>query len=302
MRLGSRGSALARWQAAEVQRRLRQHGTDVEIEIVVTSGDRRTDVALATIGGKGLFTQEIEAGLLDGRLDLAVHSLKDVPTQLPPGLELVAMIERADPRDVLIAAPGMTLERLPRGARVATSSLRRQAQALALRPGLQVVPIRGNVDTRLRRWRDGDFDALLLAAAGLTRLEHTGEIAEYLDPERFCPAAGQGVLALEARSLDAATRAATQPLNDPATALAATAERALLARLNCGCQAPVAAYARLTAPDRLEMRALVALPDGSRSVRRSAHAVPAEAAALGRSLAEALLADGADAILQAIYG
>lgn len=302
MRLGSRGSALARWQATEVQRRLRAAGFDAEIEIVQTTGDKRTDVSLATIGGKGLFTQEIEAGLSAGQLDWAVHSLKDVPTQLAPGLELAAMLERADPRDVLVAAPGMTLDQLPAGAHVGTSSLRRQAQLLALRPDLECVPLRGNVDTRLRRWRAGDFDALLLAAAGLSRLEHVDAIAEYLDPERFCPAAGQGVLAIEIAAGNAGARAAARALHHAPTGIAVAAERALLARLDCGCQAPVAAYAHWATPERLELQALAALPDGSRIVRRRDHATAAEAEALGRNLAEALLADGADAILHAIYG
>lgn len=285
-----------------MQRRLAAAGFEAEIEIVQTTGDKRTDVSLASIGGKGLFTQEIEAGLSSGALDLAVHSLKDVPTQLPPGLELAAMLERADPRDVLVAAPGITIERLPAGARVGTSSLRRQAQLLAWRPDVECLPVRGNVDTRLRRWREGDFDALLLAAAGLTRLEHAEAIAQYLDPERFCPAAGQGVLAIEIRSGNEAARAAARALDHQPTAIAVTAERALLARLDCGCQAPVAAYAHWSSPERLELDALVALPDGGRLVRRRASAPATEAAALGHEVAEALLADGAGEILRAIYG
>lgn len=292
-------------------RLLHLHGHACQIEILSTTGDRRQDVSLAAIGGKGLFTLELEQALLDGSLDLAVHSLKDVPTVLPDGLRLVAMLEREDARDALVAAPGTTLLSLPAGARVGTSSLRRQAQGCALRPDLQFVPIRGNVDTRLRRWRAGDFDALLLAAAGLKRLGHADAIAEWLDPEQFCPAAGQGVLALEARSGDTHTLAVAAELHHGPTALAVAAERALLARLECGCQAPVAVYGTIVA-GALHLQALVASPDGTRLVRRSARLdldrrtgtaeQQLEAAQeLGRTLAEELQSAGAADILRAIY-
>lgn len=301
LRLGSRGSALARWQAEEVARRLAALGQQCRIEYVTTTGDRRTDVPLAAIGGKGLFTQEIEAGLLAGTLDCAVHSLKDVPSTLPEGLVLGAILEREDARDALVAPPGATLAGLARGARVGTSSLRRQAQLLALRPDVTVLPLRGNVDTRLRRFRAGDFDALLLAAAGLQRLGLAGEIRERLAPEQFLPAAGQGVLAIECRAEDAATRARLQPLHHPPTALAVAAERALLRRLDCGCQAPVAAYAQV-AGGELSLAALVASPDGFRVVRAAGAGAAEEAERLGVQLAETLLDEGADAILRAIYG
>jgi len=293
---------LARWQAGEVRRRLGELGEACQLEVVQTTGDRRTDVRLATIGGKGLFTQEIEEGLLAGRLDLAVHSLKDVPSSLPPGLTLGAILERHDPRDALVAAPGTTLGSLPPRARLGTSSLRRQAQALALRPDLEILPLRGNVDTRLRRWRAGDFEALLLAAAGLARLGLEAAIAERLDPEQFCPAAGQGALALECRADDAATLAVLRRLDHAPTHAAVAAERALLRRLDCGCQAPVAAYAELEGgAGRLRLTALVASPDGRRVVRRQASAPVAEAEALGTAVAEELLEAGAAAILAAIY-
>ena len=285
-----------------MQRRLAELGEACQIEIVQTTGDRRTDVSLASIGGKGLFTQEIEEGLLAGRLDVAVHSLKDVPSTLPPGLTLAAILERQDPRDVLVAAPGTTLARLPPRARLGTSSLRRQAQALALRPDLEILPLRGNVDTRLRRWRAGDFDALLLAAAGLARLGLEAAIAERLAPEQFCPAAGQGALALECRADDAATLQLLRRLDHAPTAAAVAAERALLRRLECGCQAPVAAYADFEGDaSRLRLTALVASPDGRRVVRRQATAPVADAEALGTAVAEELLEAGAAAILAEIY-
>jgi len=301
LRLGSRGSALARWQADAVARRLAAVGQASRIAYVTTTGDRRTDVPLAAIGGKGLFTQEIEAGLLAGELDAAVHSLKDVPSTLPEGLVLGAILEREDARDVLIAPPGTTLESLAQGARVGTSSLRRQAQLLMLRPDVTVLPLRGNVDTRLRKYREAEFDALLLAAAGLDRLGLSQAISERLAIEQFLPAAGQGVLAIECRADDAATLAQLRPLHHAPTAEAIAAERALLRRLDCGCQAPVAAYAE-TAGEELTLRALVAAPDGRRVVRAEASGARQEAERVGVQLAETLLDEGADEILRAIYG
>ncbi|TAN21341.1 MAG: hydroxymethylbilane synthase [Acidobacteria bacterium] len=296
LRLGTRASALARWQAAHVQALLHAHGRDCIVDYVTTAGDRRTDVPLAAIGGKGLFTQDIEAHLLAGELDVAVHSLKDVPAQLPAGLVLGAALKRADPRDALIAAPGMTLTTLPARARLGTSSLRRQAQALALRPDLQIVALRGNVDTRLRRWREGAYDALLLAVAGLERLELADAIAERLDPTQFVPAAGQGVLVLECRAGDTAVLDAIAPLHHPPTAAAIAAERAFLRRLNCGCQSPVAAYAQ-QGEGKLYLDALVAKADGTQVLRQAASAAPEQAEALGIHLAETLLAQGAASFL-----
>lgn len=296
LRLGTRASALARWQAAHVQALLQAHGRDCTIEYVTTAGDRRTDVPLASIGGKGLFTQDIEARLLSGELDVAVHSLKDVPSQLPSGLVLGAALERADPRDALIAAPGMTLMQLPPRARLGTSSLRRQAQALALRPDLQIVSLRGNVDTRLRRWREGACDALLLAVAGLERLGLADSIAQRLDPARFVPAAGQGVLVLECRAGASAVLDAIAPLHHPPTAVAIAAERALLRRLDCGCKSPVAAYAQPRG-GQLYLDALVANADGTQVLRHAASTASERAEALGIQVAEALLDAGAAAIL-----
>ncbi|MGH9488390.1 MAG: hydroxymethylbilane synthase [Terriglobales bacterium] len=296
LHLGTRGSALARWQATHVQSLLAACGRACSIQVLTTSGDQRSDVPLAAIGGKGLFTLELESALLAGRLDLAVHSLKDVPSSLPEGLILGAVLERADARDALVAAPGMRLQSLRAGARLGTGSLRRQAQARALCPALQIVPVRGNVDTRLRRWRAGDFDALLLAAAGLDRLGLAGTIAERLDPRLFLPAAGQGVLVLECRAGDSAVLEAVGCLHHGPTAAAVAAERALLRRLECGCQAPVAALAQLR-DGQLHLDAMVASSDGVRRLRRSAAGAAGAAETLGLQLAESLLRDGAAAIL-----
>lgn len=299
LRIGSRGSALARWQAAEVQRRLGEQGIAAEIHWVETSGDRATQGRLAAIGGKGLFTQELESGLREGQLDVAVHSLKDVPTQPAEGLILAALLEREDPRDVLIAAAGATLATLPSGARLGTSSLRRQAQLLALRPDLAVCPLRGNVDTRLRKWREGACAALLLASAGLHRLGLQSNISEYLDPERFCPAAGQGILALQCRADDELVHAQVRRLHHVPTALAAVAERSLLAALQCGCDSPVGALAALHG-GRLSLQCVVAAPDGRQSIRASIAAQPGESPeTLGWRAAETLLQQGAAALLHA---
>jgi hydroxymethylbilane synthase len=297
-RLGSRGSALARWQAEHVERCLAALGEPAAIEIIATRGDQRQDVRLAEIGGKGLFTQALEAALAEGRIDLAVHSLKDVPSQLDPGFVLAAILERQDPRDALIAAPGLTLATLPPGARVATGSLRRQAQALALRPGLCIEPIRGNVDTRLRRWRAGEFDALLLAAAGLQRLGLAEAVSEWLDPERFCPAAGQGALALEAHAGNPRALALAARLHHAPSGAAVAAERALLRRLECGCLAPVGAFARCEGAE-LQLQAFVATPDGRRIARAHARGPVSNPEAVGLAAAGQLLAAGAAAILRA---
>ncbi len=296
--MGSRGSALARWQAGEVRRRLQALGEAATVEIISTRGDERQDVRLAEIGGKGLFTQALEAALAEGRIDLAVHSLKDVPSQLDAGFALAAILERDDPRDVLVAPPGATLATLPHAARVATGSLRRQAQALALRPDLRIEPIRGNVDTRLRRWRAGDFDALMLAVAGLKRLGLADAVSEWLDPAAVCPSAGQGALALEAFTANPAAMALAARLHHAESGAAVAAERALLRRLECGCLAPVGAFARCEQGE-LRLAAVVASPDGTRLARAQARGPLAAAEALGREAAETLLAAGAAAILRA---
>ena len=255
-------------------------GHEVDLHFITTTGDR-TPGALEAVGGKGAFLKEIEEALLAGEVDLAVHSLKDVPTALPPGLGLAAVLERADPRDALVS-DGTVLERLPAGARVGTTSLRRRALLRHLRPDLEVQDLRGNVDTRLRRRRSGDFDAVLLALAGLTRLGRAGEVTEALDPEIFVPAPGQGAIALETREGDTAVRAATRPLHHEPTARAVAAERAFLAALGGGCNVPLGALAQV-APGGLRLVAFLAEAEGKGFVRgEGAGAEPVE---LGRRVA-----------------
>jgi len=301
LHLGSRGSALARWQAEEVQRRLLALGTASTIEWIKTSGDQPQSGRLAQFGGKGLFTKEIEEALLAQRVDIAVHSLKDVPSDRPHGLVLGAVLEREDARDALVAAPGATIATLPARARVGTCSLRRQAQLLALRPDLQCLPLRGNVDSRLKRWRAGEFDGILLASAGLRRLGLEAAIAEHLDFARFCPAGGQGALAIECRAGDTDVLAALAPLNDPATRIAVAAERALLRCLQCDCNTPVGAHATWQGPT-LRLQAVVATPDGSRILRcanEQSVSTQDQAEDLGQAAAENLLSRGAREILLA---
>ena len=285
---------LARWQAEHVQERLRTLGHEVEIVIITTTGDRVQDRRLEAVGGKGAFLKEIEEALLAREVDLAVHSLKDVPTELPAGLHLVAMLERADPRDVLLSA-GPGLRTLPPGSRIGTTSLRRRAQVLALRPDLAVQDLRGNVDTRIRRLREGLFDAILLARAGLVRLGREAEATEVLEPDVLLPAPGQGAIALECRIDDGATAAAVATLHHEPTARAVTAERAFLAALHGGCNVPLGAHATVS-DGGMHLRGLVAREDGSSVVRGERHGP--DAIALGQALADDLLARGAGELLK----
>ena len=289
IRIGTRGSALALWQARHVQGRLEALGHAVSLHEITTTGDRIQDQRLEVVGGKGAFLKEIEEALLARDVDLAVHSLKDVPTALPSGLMLTAILERADPRDVLVSS-GPRLDELPAGACVGTTSLRRRSLVGALRPELRLGDLRGNVDTRLRRLREGRFDAILLAMAGLVRLGRADEATELLDPRRFVPAPGQGAIALECREGDAAVRAATAPLDDPPTARAVAAERAFLERLGGGCNVPLGAHAFAAAAE-LELVAFVASPDGTALVRGERRG--SDATALGHALADELVARGA---------
>lgn len=303
IRIGTRASRLALWQAEWVKRSLQQlhPGLQVELTKIQTEGDRILDVPLAKIGGKGLFVKEIEEALLDGRVDLAVHSMKDVPTLLPPGLELRCISERADPRDCLVLAGApISLAELPQEARIGTSSLRRRAQLLHKRPDLRVSDMRGNVDTRLRKMQEEGLDGIVLAAAGLKRLGYEERIGLYLEPTDCLPAIAQGALGLECRSDDEATHALLAPLHHPETATAVTAERAFLARLEGGCQVPIAGYAQLL-DDRLELTGLVARIDGSEILKDSLTCPPAEAAEAGTALADILLRCGADRILGELY-
>ena len=294
MIIGSRGSPLALWQARWVAAQL----PGAEIAVIKTTGDKITDVPLAQVGGtKGLFIKEIEEALVEGRIDLAVHSLKDVPAQIDPRLIIAAIPAREDPRDALV---GRSLPELPKGARVGTSSLRRAAQLRHLRGDLQVEELRGNVDTRLRKLDEGRYDAIVLAAAGLSRLGLEGRIAERLDPEVMCPAIGQGALAIETRAGDGETRKLLAPLDDPSARAETTAERALLAALGGGCQLPLGGSARL-AGDRLRLTAVVASPDGAELVRVTLGGPASDPAELGRRAAEDLLRRGADRILQQVY-
>jgi hydroxymethylbilane synthase len=297
LRIGSRGSKLALWQANWVKQQLEARGTPCRIEIIKTTGDKITDVPLAKVGAKGLFTKEIEEALLDGRIDLAVHSLKDLPTEVPPGLKIAAIPEREDPRDALV---GRRLENLPAGSKVGTSSLRRVAQLRAERPDLVIESVRGNLDTRLRKLSEGQYDALVLAAAGLSRLGWAERIAECFPVESMCPAPGQGALAIETREEGDAARVCRSLDHAPART-AVEAERAVLAALGGGCQVPIGVYGRVV-NERLELVAFVGLPDGSRVIRRSASGRASDALGIGRELASELLRAGAREILQEVYG
>jgi hydroxymethylbilane synthase len=296
--IGSRGSQLALWQARWIRSRLEEMGETCRIEVIRTTGDKIIDVPLAIVGTKGVFTKEIEEALTRGGIDLAVHSMKDLPTVLPEGLVVAAVPEREDPRDALL---GRKLHDLPHGGKVGTSSLRRAAQLRALRPDLEVEPVRGNLETRLRKLDEGRYDAIVLAAAGLKRMGWEGRIAEILSTNYMCPAAGQGALAVETRSDGGPAEQISRKLDHPETRLAVTAERALLASLGGGCQVPIGACAAVEEGE-LRLTAVVCTPDGRRLIRRNASGAPAAAEELGRELGEALLAAGADEILEAVYG
>ena len=294
--IGSRGSQLALWQARWVESQLTALGETCRIEIIKTTGDKITDVALSKVGGKGLFTKEIEDALVAGAVDVAVHSLKDMPTDLPDGLVLQAIPKREDVRDALI---GRKLSELTAGARVGTSSLRRAAQLRAARPDVQVENIRGNLDTRLRKLDEGQYEAIILAAAGLRRLGWADRIAEFLEVDVMCPAAGQGALAIETRDDNGHAAQLCRRLEDPDTRVAVTAERALLRALGGGCQVPIGAHGRIINGE-LHLRAIVASPDGQKILKAESSGRDPET--LGAALAEELLSSGAREILEAVYG
>ncbi len=301
IRLGSRGSKLALWQAEFIQSEVsRRTGRPVEIVRIKTTGDMILDVPLARVGGKGLFVKEIEEALLSGRIDLAVHSMKDVPTDLPAGLEIVAITRREDPRDAFLSARYKRFEDLPQGAKLGTSSLRRQTQLMAVRPDLQVESLRGNLDTRIRKMEEGQYDAIVLAAAGLRRLGWEKKITHYIPENVSLPAIGQGALGIEIRSDDGATREAVAFLSDRDTAFAVRAERGFLKRLEGGCQVPIAAHGR-TNGDAIVLDGLVGRPDGSRVIRGSRTGTVSDPESLGVGLAEDLLARGAREILDDVY-
>jgi hydroxymethylbilane synthase len=292
--IGSRGSQLALWQARWVESRLSEHGIACRVEIIRTTGDKITDVPLAKVGVKGLFTKEIEEALLSGQIDLAVHSLKDLPTELPAGLELAAIPEREDARDAMV---GGRLADLRGGARVGTSSLRRSAQLRRIRPDLNIESVRGNVDTRLRKLDEGQFEAIVMAAAGLKRLGWEDRIAEILPPQIMCPAPGQGALAIETRSGESSAFAV---LEHAPTRAAINAERAVLASLGGGCQVPIGAYAWIEGPT-LSLTAVVVSPDGREFVHQTGDGNPLDAEAIGRGVGAALLDHGAREILDRVY-
>ena len=299
LRIGSRGSQLALWQANHLAACLRDHGHEVEIKIIHTTGDKITDVALAKVGAKGMFTKEIEEGLGAGEIDLAVHSLKDLPTELAGEFEIGAVLAREDPRDALCSTKYSSIPELPQGASVGTSSLRREAQLKAVRPDLVVHPLRGNVDTRLRKLGAGDYDAIVLALAGLRRLGRTESVRQIIPVEVMCPAAGQGALAVEIRAGDASARDAISFLDDPAARLETDCERALLKKLGGGCQVPIGARATLQA-GLLHLEAIVASPDGASLLHESATGLsPSQ---LGEEVGDKLLRRGGEEILRQVYG
>jgi len=301
IRLGSRGSQLALWQAEHIRSEIeRETGRPVEITKIKTTGDMILDVPLSRVGGKGLFVKEIEEALLSGRIDLAVHSMKDVPTDLPDRLGIVAITRREDPRDAFLSVKYRRLEELPQGGRVGTSSLRRQTQLLGLRPDLRIESLRGNLDTRIRKMEEGLFDAVILAAAGIRRLGWEAKITQYLPPELSLPAIGQGALGIEIRTDDLETREAVSFLNHRDTAYAVRAERGFLKRLEGGCQVPIASFGR-TDGEAIVLEGLVGRPDGSQILRAGARGTVADPEGLGVSLAEELLRRGAKEILDEVY-
>ncbi|MGQ9574502.1 MAG: hydroxymethylbilane synthase [Thermoguttaceae bacterium] len=298
IRLGTRASLLARRQAEWVALRLRELGAEVHLVPITTMGDRHAERSIRALPARGVFTRQLQAALLSGRIDLAVHSLKDLPTEPVPGLCLAAVPERASVAEVLISAGDVRLEGLPVGAVVGTGSLRRRAQLLHVRPDLRMMDIRGNVDTRLRKLDRGDFDALVLAEAGLGRLGLSGRTSQVLPPELVLPAVGQGALGLEVRDGELAILELVRGLNDPPSEAAVVAERSMLAALQGGCLAPVAAWGRIE-DGRLVLSGRVLRPDGQQTLDAQQAAEPSQAVQLGRRVAEALLAQGAAALIRA---
>lgn len=298
LRIGSRGSQLALWQANHIGARLRESGHEIEIEVIHTTGDKITDVALAKVGSKGVFIKEIEEALAEHRIDLAVHSLKDLPTELSDQFTIAAVPTREDPRDAFCAVKYSSIEELPKNARVGTGSLRRESQLKAMRPDLQVHPLRGNVDTRLRKLESGEYDAVILASAGLKRLGSIELVKQVLPEKVMCPAAGQGALAIEARAGDHEVISALSFLDNPAARAETDCERALLQAMGGGCQVPIGANAKLEG-DVLQLQAVIASPDGTSVLR--GYATGDDAITVGESAARKLLSAGGKAILDKVY-
>lgn len=303
IRIATRKSALALWQAEHVKARLESAHPGLRVSLVpmVSRGDKLLDSPLSKIGGKGLFVKELETALLENQADIAVHSMKDVPMDFPEGLGLYCICEREDPRDAFVSNQFDSLDALPEGSIVGTSSLRRQAQLLARRPDLQIRFLRGNVNTRLAKLDAGEYDAIILAAAGLIRLGFEARIRSRISVEDSLPAGGQGAVGIECRSSDAEIHALLAPLNHNDTARRVIAERALNKHLNGGCQVPIACYAELQG-EQLWLRGLVGQTDGALLLRADAHAPASDAEQLGVAVAEALLAQGAQSILDQVYG
>ena len=298
LRIGSRGSQLALWQANHISALLRERGHSVNIEIIHTTGDKITDVALSKVGTKGIFTKEIEEALAADQIDLAVHSLKDLPTELPPGFEIAAIPPRESPLDAFLSREFQSIEALPRGARVGTSSLRRQSQLKALRPDLDIHPLRGNVDTRVRKLEEGHYAAIILAAAGVNRLGLTKLVKQIIPAATMCPAAGQGALAIEIRQSDAAMREHLAFLDDASSRATVTCERALLNAMGGGCQVPIGALA-IFKEGRLSLEALVASPDGTEVLRETGTGNDPQK--LGAAVGKTLLQRGGQKILESVY-
>ncbi len=304
LRIGTRASALALWQASWVKDRLEERYPDLEVTLtkIKTQGDKILDVPLAMVGGKGLFVKEIQEAMLRNEVDIAVHSMKDVPTVFPDGTDLRCITEREDPRDIVVLKDGYkSFTDIPEGGRVGTSSLRRKAQLLNLRPDLNMIDIRGNVQTRIDKLTQDNLDAVILAAAGMHRLGFTDQIGEYLEPKTCLPAIGQGALGLESRVDDDETNSLIDFFNHAATAFAVKAERAVLATLEGGCQVPIAAFGTV-AGDALELTALVSDISGQKMLKKTVTAPVADAVACGVALAKDLLDMGAGAILNEVYG
>ena len=297
--IGTRGSQLALWQANWVKEAVSRHHPDLTVDLVIikTKGDKILDVPLAKVGGKGLFVKEIEEALLDGRIDLAVHSMKDMPADIPGGLCIGAIPEREEPRDVLITRSGLPLDRLEQGARIGTSSLRRSAQLLRVRPDISIVPLRGNLDTRLKKLESESMDAIVLAAAGVRRLGLADRITQILDETIMLPAVGQGALCIEIRENDSRIAPVVAALDDLSTRQVVMGERAFLSRLECGCQVPIAGHGHIDERG-YTLIGLVSDVDGSRQVKQSKSGPEAQSEKIGLQLAEALLASGAGDILE----
>ncbi len=299
IRIATRKSPLALWQAEEVARQLKLHHPEVQVTLVkmLSKGDKILDAPLAKVGGKGLFVKELEQAMLDGQADIAVHSMKDVPMAFPEGLHLPVIMQREDPTDAFVSNQYSNLEALPENARIGSSSLRRQLQIKEVMPGARMLNLRGNVNSRLQKLDNGDYDAIILASAGLIRLEFEDRIKSRLTPEQSLPSVGQGAVGIECRVGDAQIEALIAPLNHAETSLRLHAERAMNQRLNGGCQVPIAGYASLEG-NELFLRGLVGRPDGSEVIRGEVRGPQAQAESLGVKLAEQLLNEGADVILR----